>query len=115
MRLLFVVGLVVSALSFQSNTHGAGVDEMMYVPPLRVFEADGLELFKERFENLGQGKSIYHLRVAEQAYKLHLNGKTACLEVSSAETIVEHADLIEAWVETFKDQPISRFLVTRSE
>lgn len=86
----------------------------VFYPPKLEYEADGLELKKVRFDNLGQDNSVFHLLVEEHLYKLHLSEETACLRTEST-TPEAHKALVKAWVATFKGQPISNSLVVHTE
>jgi hypothetical protein len=86
----------------------------MFFPSQSVYLAEGINLLKSRFDNLGQENSVFHLHVQDKSYKLHLNESTACL-VTKSDTPKAHVDLIKAWVATFRGQPISSSLVVRTE
>ncbi|MDP3936422.1 MAG: hypothetical protein Q8Q56_05525 [Alphaproteobacteria bacterium] len=138
MRFLFVVGLVLSALSFESKTYGAEGMSMIstlnkefggsffvdnkdpskiklksesgdiivwwYVNHEKAFEVEGLMLLKSRYDNFGQGKSVYHLMIEGQAYKVHLSQESALLK-AHPEAPEAHIALIKAWLATFEGQP----------
>lgn len=81
-----------------------------WISPEKVFESEDLNLFKTRFYNAGRGLSAYYLLIEGIEYRLYLRDKTASL--TTAFIIPDaHLKLIKVWILTFKDPPITNFLL----
>lgn len=100
------------SFKFKSETGNRIV--WVFHPPISAYQADGLEVMKTRFDNLGQGNSVFYLQVDGMPYKLHLSDSASSLIVPKISN-ERHVALIKAWIATFKGQPISTSMVIRAE
>lgn len=81
------------SFKFKSETGNRIV--WVFHPPKSAYQADGLEVMNTRFDNLGQGSSVYHLKVEFCSYKLRLSESKASLVVEKNSS-KSHIALIKA-------------------